>query len=223
MTNLVVTAIAGRESITARTLVELRDRGGALDANVKRTLFWTSLSPPPTVAGWRPLWLPQKPRVARDEVWWLLRDLQIRDPYADLILVEDDVEPCRNLIPYLEQWRTPPGAAFTTFFNGRRLEEGLHPALAPDGRGFWFSQCLKLPASFLARAAATDVNAGRYSCGQDVALGVVAHDAGLGVWYHPSLVQHVGHQSTIPGQTLTGKRAPACDFVGAEFDALSML
>jgi hypothetical protein len=217
---LVVTAIPGRLEVTARTIEALDGRGGARTCGERKVLFWTGLGHPPSFPGWSALWLPRVPTGGKNDFWWMLQRVPRGE---DLTVIEDDVDPCRNLLPYLEQWQTPAPCAFTTFFNGRRLSPGAHPALGPDGRGFWFSQCLKLPAPFVALAAATDVSAGRYSNGQDVALGRIAADAGVDVWYHTSLVQHVGHQSTVPGQTLTGKRAPAIDFVGADFDALSLL
>jgi hypothetical protein len=222
LTTLVVTAIPGREAMTARTLELLDQVGAAEEFPGRKVLFWTGMSPPALPLGsWRLLWLPRRPTCAKNDLWWMLPHVPTGD---DLILLEDDIEPCRNLVPYLEVWRTPPGAAFTTFFNGRRVCPGLQPALGPDGRGFWFSQCLKLPASFVELAAATDVSAGRYSVGQDVALGRVAADAGLGVWYHTSLVQHVGEESVgAPGSRLTGRRAPAPDFVGPDFNALTLL
>ena len=222
MTTFVVFSMPGREELTRQTLLLLDCNGGARRAGGEKVFFYTSSSPTPApeFMGWRTIALHPR-QGAKLDYWEMLRLL----PMTDLVVFEDDIVPCKNLCPFLERWPTPMGAAFTTFFNnGTRITSGgLHPAQV-DGRGFWLSQCLKLPASFVTAAIGMDERTLTPSMAQDVALGAAAERLGLGVYYHlPSLVQHVGYVSTVKGAKLEGLRAPSDDFVGPEFDAMTLL
>lgn len=214
---LVLFAVPGREQLTWKTLRLLDDRGGPFTG--PRFVVWSAPQDQPPIGmpqeHWWPLHLRQLQQMGgAAELWRTLEAFRGHD----VVFFEDDVVPCLNVLPYLERWETPPEAAFTTFFNGQRVPEGVHMPGADATPYFWFSQCLKLPARFVDQVVAGGPPQNR---SQDVALGLAARRLGLGIYYHRSLVQHVGAESIgQPGAKLEGIREPASDFVGETHNAI---
>jgi len=133
----------------------------------------------------------------------------------DLLALEDDVITARNFIRYVAAWRAPHVTSFFFMCGG-----GLAPGRPEDPRTFGYNQALWFPAHLLKQiAAARPPATARF---QDDALGAVLAELGEKVIYHRSLVQHEGTVSICqPGRTLEDRRAP--DFVGVDFDCLSLL
>lgn len=151
-------------------------------------------------------------RTAIGDFWGMLRQVHRETPGCDLLALEDDIVTARNFIAYARRWEAP---CLTSFFNGRGFPEGLR-----DAKLFGFNQALKFPARLLERLAGGELRApiGRF---QDDALAWELQRLGEPVYYHRSLVQHVGAQSLAhPGEGLEGRTAS--DFVGEDFDCLTL-
>jgi hypothetical protein len=204
---IVVFSRPGREADTAETVAQLESHGGghALPHDEK-TLFWVGESPPPRVP-WRCICFPQRPAGSVADFWLLLRTLRGRA----LVVLEDDVRACRNALPYMEQWGAP---TLSSFYNLRGFAPG--PRLL-DSQGFCYSQAIKLPAELV--DALADVGPPPNVRDHDIAIGKRIGDTL--VWYHRSLVRHVG------AVRADGRRSPVtknpADYVGDDFDALSLL
>lgn len=64
----------------------------------------------------------------------------------------------------------------------------------------------------------------RSNTGKDIVLGLWAFHENLPIYYHsPSLAQHIGLESTLPVELNREEKRFATDFVGEDFDALSLL
>jgi len=206
---VVVQAIPGREDLTAATLRQLDDVGGAatLPDNVPRVLYWSGREPPPfvTPSRWIVVHDSMGPRGHRHDLWRLL-DI-VGD--QDVALFEDDIVACRNAVPYIV---TAPADLLTTFCKLKRVKEGIYPA-----NDFQGSMALKIPARLVVklRDAGPDGNGFRYYSlhGGDTRINHLLTMWGERVRWHRSLVQHVGVVSLCnPGATLTGPRAMVPDF-----------
>src|SRR4051812_9230836 len=103
MTALVVFSMPGREPMTARTLQELEERGGASSFAGPKFLWWSGATPPTfqLPAHWSVVLSGCGPRGGREDFFAMLEDVGA----GDLLVLEDDVQPCRNLVPYLARWR----------------------------------------------------------------------------------------------------------------------
>jgi hypothetical protein len=228
-TLVAVLAVPGREDYTQATLQALHYVGGAATlTDPPPLLCWTgqappSFEPPP---GWALCHWQRDPEGHRRDLWRVFA-LAATPPATDLIVLEDDVLPCRNAIPYMVRWS---GADFTTFFN---MRQGLDPRLPGLGRrpidpkwGFWGTQAFKVPALLLQRfVAAGDTDRTKkvfLQDGGDTRIGRLLLQWKEPIYYHRSLVQHVGARSIHnPGATMTGLRAPAADF-DPDLDALTL-
>ena len=211
-----VQAIPGREDTTRATIEALHGHGGASTLPVPPVLCWTGPHPPPfdLPPGWSLSHWVQQPAGHRRELW---RIMELTPPSCDLVLFEDDVIPCRNAVPYIAAWSED---CFTSFFNMRRLGPGRRLV---DRQGFWGTQAVKLPGRLVSRMLAAGDTAPRGDHhGGDTRIGLLLQQWGEPIWYHRSLVQHVGAVSVHnPGATLTGLRAPAPDF-DLHLDALTL-
>lgn len=150
--------------------------------------------------------------------FWAMLHYEARvGPGDDLLILEDDIITARNFIAYARRW---PSHLFTSFFNGRRRDTSRQPERAEC---FGFTQAIKVPARLVEQLVAGGPEAPARGRHQDDALAIELQRLGERVWYHRSLVQHVGHQSIVmPGEKLEGNRV-ADDFVGEDFDCLSQL
>jgi len=222
-----VQAVAGRP-YTLPTIDELHTIGGAPHLRQPPVLSWTDLEPPPfdLPPRWSLSHWVQPPAGHRRDLWRLFG---LVPAGVALIVLEDDVRPCRNALVYMERWQSDH---FTTFFNMTRpaMRNGREPpiGLQPIDRkwGFWGTQAFKVPASLLRRFVAagdSDPRPHLRGDGGDTWMSRLMVQWGEPVHYHRSLVQHVGAVSIHnPKATLTGVRAPAPDF-DPNLDALELL
>ncbi len=211
-----VQAIPGREEMTRATCEALHDYGGASELPIAPVLCWTGIAPPPfeLPPGWTLCHWAHEPAGHRRDLW---RIMELTPPSCDLVVFEDDVRPCRNAVPAIARWGED---CFTTFFNMRRLGPGRRRV---DKLGFWGTQAYRVPGRLVTRfLVAGDTAPKGNHHGGDTRMGLLLQQWGEPIWYHRSLVQHVGVRSVDnPSATLTGLRAPADDF-DPELDALTL-
>lgn len=208
---IVVFSRPGRETITAQTVHALESHGGlhATEAG-NRWLFWIGLTPPPRLPiGWQCFALVREPRGSVADFWELLHTF----PGEDLSVFEDDVLPCRNAAIYIERWDC---ATMTTFFNPHGHPVGSR-RLSPT-TGFVYSQAIKIPRAVAAKLRGADPS--KLGVDHDVAIGIALN--GEHVFYHRSLVEHVGLRR-VDGKPCAPRPRYAPDYVGSEFDALSLM
>ncbi len=187
---------------------------------------------PAVPPGWAKLTTGDGPRGTRRAMWKILHLAGIaRAPYV--LYFEDDLRLCRRAIGAMSAIEVPPGLGFLAFFNqhGPAPEPGIHCRRADDpkyGHGFWGNQALKIPLRSLRvfeRPRSEPV--GQWAYASDVWLGEqLASRRAATEWfgiYSPTLVRHVGEQTTIPsqkGQTNAGHRA-GLNYAGDDYDALA--
>lgn len=232
MTRFVVTACEGREDVTAETVRELMCRGGGQHLESVPTLHWAgqrfNISPHEMNVH---LWSREPDESTRATYWRTLRTAYNEHPNEDLVVIEDDVQPARNALLYIERWVSPH---VTTFYNTRGYK--VPGTRRVDFSGHWGTQCMYYPNSILRQLVKEDpdsrdwlknpsnprlLHQGRH--GGDVVLGFMLFAWGLEVFHHRSIVQHVGETSLCdPSGTLKGIRV-ARDFVGADFDCMELL
>jgi hypothetical protein len=218
---VVVQAIAGREQITRATCWALDGIGGASKLPAPPVLYWTGADAPAfdLPPGWTLLHDVRAPQGHRRDHW---RMLQTVPEGADLVVYEDDVMPCRNAVVYMAAW---PQDVFTTFYRAPNQAPAGAARLLDPRMGFWGTLAIKIPARLVQRLAAApdSTNAGKLPKeGADTRVGRLLEQWREPVYYHRSLVQHVGVQSLCnPGATLTGWRTPARDF-DPDLDALEL-
>jgi len=137
----------------------------------------------------------------------------------DVLFLEDDIVTARNFVAYAMAWTSP---YVTSFFNVARTTTRV----AVPAIGFSFSQAVKLPAAVVRKIldwgwlTRRRIVAG---VGHDDEIGRALSALGELVVYHRSLVQHVGERSMCWGPERTLMHRTANDFVGEEFDCLSLL
>lgn len=181
---VVVMTDGRRPAATERCLRALRERGGA-EFEVVRT--------------------PGRGHAA--DLWWLLETH--RGSAADLLVLEDDIIPCRNAVSYMARFDlVAHDLALASFFDMRHLV-GMYPqvlrtrAEAHDGLGFMGTQAFKLGPQWVRWLVANPPQDQSGDVAMARALALVSGCIGM---HAPSLVQH-----DDPRQTL--------NFVGPDFDA----
>jgi len=140
-----------------------------------------------------------------------------------ILILEDDVELCRNALQYMERARLPHVLDFVTWFDGHavppRARHGIYPVL---GRSFFCLQGVTwscAAAEALINAPAARQWKERHS--GDILVAKILTGRYYGV-HVPNLVQHLGATSICnPGQGLVGPRV-ANNFPGRDFDALTL-
>lgn len=225
----VVTACEGRVETTAKTMLDLVLVGGAGMVTGPLYMHWTSTKPPPFEhPRFELVWFVEGRGNSRASFFRSIRRAWEADPESDLVIIEDDVSPAKNALPYVELFEA---RAMTTFFNTRGWATGLHPI---DDSGYWGTQMVKIPARLVGRLAQEDPNTPEWLRnpsnpklshpglhGGDIIMGNMLRAWGEPVYQHRSIVQHVGAQSLCePRATLKGIRV-ARDFVGESFDCLA--
>jgi hypothetical protein len=206
---IVVFARAGREALTARTL-GLLDQAGA--AGRPRALWWSGPTSPVVPDGWRVEARSTPGGSVADWFAFIARAKGV----GDLHVFEDDVIPCRNLIPYVER---APVRWFTSYFNPWGAPVGEACALG-GALGWDCSQAFSVPRRLVDRMAA----------GPDLGeVGTLGHDCIMARllkrWREPvlwdrTLVQHEKGDSAN-GQRRTFWLRDA-KWVGPDFDALKL-
>lgn len=217
---IIVTACEGREAITANTLLDLETIGGGDRCGARKTLHWTGMNTDHIRVphGFALKWWKEGRGNSRQSFFRSIRTAHESNPRADIIIIEDDVFPAKNALPYVAMWEAD---YFTTFFNTRGWDYGLH---AIDNAGFWGTQCIKIPQRLAGLFASEDPekwlrNPSNHDVvmpglhGADMILGYMLRAWKEPVFQHRSIFQHVGDVSLCaPGSKLTGIRV-AKDFV----------
>jgi len=216
----VVYAVPGREDITRATLEHLSKQGPGF-------LVWHSdgLVPAPfKVKGW-PVIRSGPVRGGDLDYWDVLRFCSEVAPGEPALIMEDDILPCRNFLPYVKEWAGLYREFATSFYNFRSQPPGILYDI--PFTGWWGNQAMWYPPRILEMLLAVDpISLRRYPekpRSQDFSVGDVLKRNWQKVYVHRSLVQHVGYQSTIGPGRLVGNRKPATDYVGEDFDALTLL
>jgi len=140
-----------------------------------------------------------------------------------ILILEDDVELCRNALRYMERARLPAVLDFVTWFDGHavpaRAGYGIYPVPAQSFfclQGVTWSR--GAAETLLAAPAARQWKA-RHS--GDILIAKILTGRYYGV-HVPNLVQHLGVKSICnPGQGLSGVRI-ANNYPGVDFDALTL-
>jgi hypothetical protein len=143
---------------------------------------------------------------------------------SKILILEDDVELCRNALQYMERLVIPSGLEFVTCFDGHVVPAGARKGIYPAPGQYFF--CLQ-GVIWTVEAAEKLLNAP--AAGQwkephrgDNLIAWIMYGSSYGV-HVPNLVQHRGDDSLCnPGQNLSGVRM-ANNYPGAEFDALTLL
>ena len=154
----------------------------------------------------------------------------------DLLFFEDDLLLCRNAVSRIIAQRVPEDTGIVTFFDMKEVPPGTAPGLyrtpaeGKQGSGFWGAQCLKFPLETLIHLANKNwEEEGRIGSkmASDILIGriLTKHPTRKNLAVHiPNLVEHIGHASAcFPGLTLTPRWRRATNFLGRDFDALSLM
>jgi hypothetical protein len=140
-----------------------------------------------------------------------------------ILILEDDVELCRNALQYMHRARLPPVLDFVTWFDGHMVPRGASDGIYPLNAQHFF--CLQgvtwraATAERLLRAPAAARWRERHS--GDILIAKILSGRRYGV-HVPNLVQHLGAESVCnPGQRLNGVRI-ANNYRGSQFDAMML-
>lgn len=200
----------GREAMTSATLHALEDHGGGhLLPYESKALFWVGETPPPAALPWRAICFPQAPAGNVADFWLLLRTF----PDVDLVVLEDDVKPCRNALPCMARWSSPH---LTTFYNPRDFRQGLRHL---DASGFNYAQAMKLPRELAARLRSEDPTRIPDHRFYDNVIGAFLTEWSEPFVQHRSLVEHMGRVSIARPGAIRGHCAVDFD---PELDALTL-
>lgn len=140
-----------------------------------------------------------------------------------ILILEDDVELCRNALQYMERARLPDVLGFVTWFDGHAIPPRSSPGIYPVAARYFF--CLQgvtwrcATAEWLLRSPAA---AGwKHPHAGDALIARVLTGRHYGV-HVPNLVQHLGAASVCnPGERLAGVRV-ANNYPGPHFDAMTL-
>jgi hypothetical protein len=167
--------------------------------------------------------------------WFLgLSELVLRHPHADaFVMVQDDTLFCRNVRPFLERTDLLPGdIGVASLYCPQKYvqrQAGFH-VVRPNG-DLWGALAYVFPNA-AARSLLSDASAIEHRRtgphdgfkNIDTVVGVWAEKVGMPVYYvTPSLAQHIGDSSTIWPEAYNWDHRHAADFVGEDFDALTLL
>ena len=214
---LIITTAGGRGAACLdRLLRQIREGGW------RGSRFLVCDGPPVRASGW--VTVASAKRQGQRKTYWralaLGAEQSRRERDERILILEDDVELCRNALPYIERAPIPKGLDFITWFDGHVIRPGSTSGIYPVPAEKFF--CLQgvswrtSTAELLLRspeaAAWTDRHSG------DTLIGKILRGRRYGV-HVTNLVQHIGAQSICnPGQRLEGVRT-ANNYPGQRFDA----
>jgi hypothetical protein len=191
------------------------------DAGWRGPRFLVCDGPPVQAGGW--VTVASGRRQGQRRTYWRALALgveQTRGRDERILILEDDVELCRNALPYIERAPIPPGLDFITWFDGHVMDPGASAGIYPVPAEKFF--CLQgvtwrtTTAQTLLRSPEAAAWPDRHS--GDTLIGKILRGRRYGV-HVPNLIQHMGAQSICnPGQRLEGVRT-ANNYPGARFDA----
>jgi hypothetical protein len=181
--------------------------------------------PPPVLTSW-----PTSATVRREgqkKAYWRALAVgleEARRHHTDRILIlEDDVELCRNALHYMQRARLPDVLKFVTWFDGHAVPPRSSPGIYPVHAQYFF--CLQ---GVTWRAATAEVllrspmaAAWKQTHAGDVLIAKILSGRHYGV-HVPNLVQHLGAASVCnPAERLAGVRV-ANNYPGVQFDAMTL-
>lgn len=180
------------------------------------------------------------------KAFWRVFRLAVDRNVDRLVIVEDDVMPCRNAMHYIRKFEVPEDLAFVSFFEMKELTPTAAPGLyslglfevgPKDGmrkqtRLYCGNQCLLLPRRTLDYLVTCDpfdsgLPKDRWLLPDFSSDSVMGWHLDHSPWprygaHVPCLVEHIGAISTYrDGRTLEGRQAVV--FPGGHFDALELL
>lgn len=206
----------GRTRTTEFAARALMNPGGLCDLpSIPRMYYGSAAGDPlPSCPGWDISRQPKGPPLLP----LFFQVLRETSSDSDLLFFEDDVTPCLNAVLAMAAFEVPAQYGMVTFFDyfNRYPNAGLFPY--PGSWDLYGSQAFKIPARMIPvlKLAMSDLSDAQ---GWDVWLGRKVREAGLDVAIHsPSLVQHIGVNSSVYAPGSTG-RPEALNFPGELFDA----
>jgi hypothetical protein len=140
-----------------------------------------------------------------------------------ILILEDDVELCRNSLMYMERARLPDVLGFVTWFDGHAVPPHSSPGIYPIPARYFFClqgvtwRCSTAEAVLRSPTAAAwnQPHAG------DVLIAKILTGRYYGV-HVPNLVQHLGAASVCnPAEKLAGVRV-ANNYPGVQFNAMTL-
>lgn len=223
---LLITTCTGRGSRGVREPGYLGRLLRQIDASGwKGRKLLISDGPPPLLTAW-----PTAATVRREgqkKTYWRALAVgleEARRQRTDRILIlEDDVELCRNALNYMERVRIPNVLGFVTWFDGHAVPPRSGQGIYPVSARFFF--CLQ-GVTWLCRTAEALVRSPiaaswRQPHAGDVLIAKILTGRYYGV-HVPNLVQHLGAASVCnPAERLAGVRV-ANNYPGPQFDASTL-
>jgi hypothetical protein len=217
---LLITTCGSRSSRYFGRLVQQVNNGGWRGPHLI-----ISDGPPSLITGWPTS--ASRTREGQKATYWraLAVGLEAARKTGDdrILVLEDDVELCRNALQYMNRARLPSVLDFVTWFDGHMVPkgaaEGIYPMYAQQffclqgvtWRTSTAERLLHAPAA----AAWPELHSG------DILIAKILNGRRYGV-HVPNLVQHLGAESVCnPGQKLSGVRI-ANNYRGSQFDAMTL-
>ena len=214
---LIITTAGGRGAACLdRLMGQIRDGGW------RGPRFLVCDGPPVQASGW-PI-AASGNRQGQRRTYWRALALGVEQTRGArderFVILEDDVELCRNALQYIEAAPIPKGLDFITWFDGHIMQAGSSPGIYPvPAERFICLQKMtwrRTTAEILLRSPEAAAWPDRHS--GDTLIGKILRGRRYGI-HVPNLIQHVGAQSICnPGQQLVGVRT-ANNYPGQRFDA----
>lgn len=140
-------------------------------------------------------------------------------------IAQDDIIICKETYKYIESLSFPEDTGCISLFCPKMYNSPGRWRRIDDGAKLWMAQLLIYPRGVI-NSIITNQSIWRIEgdAGIDNRIGIWAQENKKGVYFHsPSLVEHIGKTSTLwPKSKIEGERA-AYNFVGEDFDVLSLL
>jgi hypothetical protein len=184
----------------------------------------------PFLPGWQMSFSASAEKLGVRRTMWRAFEAAIESHADKLLLVEDDIRPCRNAVKKILSMDVPADAAFIDFHDMKELREENRPGLYPiafANIAYWGNQCMLFPRrtiEWLVEHDPTSIETSSMPNGADRVLGLLLERS---PWpsdliHLPRLVNHVGAISIAhEGMNLDGRRATA-NYPGDEFDAMTL-
>ena len=166
------------------------------------------------------------PKVGRQNKWVFWECLRVAAAAdEDLVYVEDDASASKSAFAYIERFHeVPSDCAFASYYSPTGELHALPGHLRQQCSVFAYAVCLKVPLRTVKQLLdlTPEMEASRFGGCDDVLRALLGPRKHLAALHYPSLVQHVGDQSTVSdGATLGGDRSSR-NWRGRGFDALSL-
>jgi hypothetical protein len=219
MVLIIITAGHRGAACVGRLLAQVRDAGWS------GPRFVVCDGPPVRASGFATL--ASNRRQGQRRTYWRALALGVEESRRDgddrILILEDDVELCRNALEYIERTAVPAGLDFITWFDGHMLRAGAGAGIysVPAEKFFCLQGVTwrRATAEALLRSPEAATWSDRHS--GDTLIARILRGRRYGV-HVPNLLQHIGAQSICnPGQKLAGVRT-ANNYPGRRFDASAL-